>query len=480
MRGVHRQLVSELRAMRHRSLTHRLLLSHLLATLAALALLGGTLVILVVRNQRAQLLQRLSVQAAVYASYATELAPTTAILEGVADAVVRRFPPEAGVEVRIFAINGALLTSDRSLGEFPSRAVQPLVTGPGSFLPIAPATRRYVARTITRDGRPIGIVEVSSDLAGERRLRRELLLALVPASLLAVAGALLLAALLARGLLRPLHALRRVAGAIAAGDLQARADAHNPDEIGQLAAQINQMARDLQARFEEVERLAETRREFYRSVSHELRTPLTAIRGIAENLEDSATPEEQSSLAIIQAETDRLQRLVSELLAGGERAFPPLRQHGPVDLGTLATEVAGLMRPRAKRSGVRLRLQQETTATISGDPDRLKQALVNLLDNALKWTPAGGDVLIRTYNARIDETPGVAIAVSDTGRGIPADLRETIWQRDSRGSDGGQGLGLALVHDVVTAHGGAARLLDTGNTTIELRFPRTEARPGGR
>ena len=458
--------------MRRRSLTTRLLLSHLAAAIVALGLLGGSLLFLVARNQRLQSTAALQAQAAVYATYAAELAHTTTLLEGVADVVVRRFPVQPGTSVRIFAPNGSLLTSDRALGEFPSRSAQAFVAGPAPFLPLAPESRRYVAQPIRRGGQAIGIVEVSSSAEAERRLRRELLLMLLPASLLALCGALLLALLLARSLLRPLHALQHVAQTIAAGRLEARSSDHSPDEIGRLAAEINRMAHDLQARFEQIERLAETRREFYRSVSHELRTPLTAIRGMVENLEDDADPGQRRSLEVLKAETDRLQQLVEELLAGGEHTFAPLRHRLPVDLGALAAEVVALMRPRADRAGVRLVYHPGGGETIAGDRDRLKQALVNLLDNALKWTPAGGKVQVSVAPTGEASRREVVLTVADAGPGIPAELRDAAWERGRRGADGGQGLGLALVREVLQAHGGTARIVDGPGTTVELRLPR--------
>jgi signal transduction histidine kinase len=322
-----------------------------------------------------------------------------------------------------------------------------------------------------RGDQRIGIVEVSSDLTPERDFRHQLLLALLPAGLLGLIGAFALANLLARNLLRPLVALGRVAGAIAGGQLDARADDTRPDEIGELAAQINHMAADLKVRFEEVQRLAETRREFYRSVSHELRTPLTALRGMAENLEDTATPGQRRSVAIIQAETERLQRLVEELLAGGERTFIPLREKESLDLPGLLGGVVDLMRPRAARAGIDLRYEATTPGLISGDRDRLRQALVNVLDNALKWTPPGGTVLVSLLESNLGDRPAMAVRVMDSGPGIPATLRARIWERGTHGPDGGQGLGLALVREVVEAHGGDVCLEQGPRTIIQLRFP---------
>lgn len=453
-----------------RSLFARTLVSHLLAVGVALLLAGLTLLWLVARTERTRLVERLDARAAVYATYAGEIAASTMILEGLADAIVRRFPPEPGTSVRIFAPNGSLLTPQSALGVFPSRAVLPYISGQLPFLPLSPDTRVAVALPVQRSGQTIGIVEVSSDAADAARLRRGLLLALLPAALLALAGAMLLAALLARNLLRPLAALQRVAATIAHGDLQVRADERRSDEIGRLAAEVNRMAAELETRFAEIQQLSDVRRDFYRSVSHELRTPLTAIRGIAENLEDAASEDDRASLAIIQSETERLGRLVDDLLAGGETPIANTRRHLPLAVAALAQEIADLMRPRAERGGVRLDFRSTSgDARIIGDRDRLKQALVNLLDNALKWTPAGGRVTLTL--ARSIDASDLLITVADSGPGIPEPLRTTIWQRGTRGADGGQGLGLAQVQDVATAHGGSVQLVDGPGTTIELRLP---------
>ena len=458
-------------APRHRSLTTRLTLSHLLATTVALLLLGAALLVLLLRAQQTQTQAALEAQAALYAAYAVDLAPTTAILEGVADRIVRRFPPPPGTTVRIFATNGALLTADQSLGQFPSRAVRALVVSPAPILTLAPQRRHYAAQPIIRGGEQIGVVEVSIGAAAGDATRRQFLAALLPAALLALGGALILARLLARSLLRPLVALGRVADKIAAGDLRARAAGESGDEIGRLAAQINRMAADLESRFEQIERLNETRREFYRSVSHELRTPLTAIRGIAENLEDSASREQQASLLIMQTEVGRLQRLVDELLKGGEQSFSPIRERQPIAMRALAADVVALMQPRAGRSGVDLRYRSRTDSVISGDADRLRQALVNLLDNALKWTPAGGSVTVEVFATDSAGERALVVSVADTGSGIPPDQQAALWERGNAGAIGGQGLGLALVREVVSAHGGEARLVGGPGTTIELRFP---------
>lgn len=453
--------------MRRRSLLTRLTLSHVLITFAGLMLLGVALIGLFYRSQRAQTLANLTAQAQVYAIYAAELAGDTTMLGGIAPNMIRRFNVAPDTVVRVLAANGSVLFASRDLGPFPSSAARPLLTNPLPIQPLAlERNRLFVAESIRRGTDVIGVVELSQTTDREWTLLRQLLLALIPSTLLALLGAALAGHLLARSLVRPLHRLGRVATTIAGGDVAARSDDHSPDEIGQVAARLNTMADELQTRLHEVERLADARQQFYRAISHELRTPLTAIRGMAENLEDDATPEQHESLEVIQSEAARLQRLVDELLAPRDAPPAPLRRRQPVDLAELVLEVSRIMQPRADRSGVSLTPNAPTGLIVAGDRDRLKQALLNLLDNALTWTPPGGSIAITaTRDERL-----ARVVVRDTGPGIAPELGERVWERGVS-THGGQGLGLALVRDVVTAHGGTATLLDGSGTVIELRLP---------
>lgn len=459
--------------MRRRSLTTRLTVSHLLVTLAGVALLGATLLALVQRSQRDQTLANLTAQAQVYAAYAGEVATTTDTLRAIAPDLARRFSIAPDSVLRILAPNGAVLYASRDLGSFPSSVALPLLTNPLPIQPIArEADRRFVAQRIVRGDQVIGVVELSQGMNRERALQKQLLGALLWGTAIALIGAAIVGHLLARSLVRPLHRLSRVATAIAGGDTRTRSEDRSRDEIGQLAAQLNSMADELQAQLAEVERLADARQQFYRAVSHELRTPLTAIRGTAENLEDDATPEQRESLAIIQAEAARLQRLVEELLNPRETPPAPLRRQRPVDLTALVGEVGLIMQPRAERSGVALTIDAAPCLAVLGDGDRLKQAILNLLDNALTWTPPGGSVGIVAAGMG----GAVQLTIHDTGPGIPPELRANVWERGVSGS-GGQGLGLALVRDIVTAHGGAARIGDGPGTTIAITLPLLTAAP---
>jgi signal transduction histidine kinase len=213
-----------------------------------------------------------------------------------------------------------------------------------------------------------------------------------------------------------------------------------------------------------IKELEQARARFFRTISHELRTPLTAIRGMLENLRDDARPDQRGPLATLDEETARLARLVNELLRPPADGTLPTERR-PVDLGLLASELCALQQGRARRAGIALHCTiAPDTPTIRGDRDRLKQALLNLLDNALKATSAGGEVRVSVQPAAGSQQPAVITSVEDSGPGIPAELRERVWEHGVSGAalgleeTGGAGLGLALVREIVAAHGGRAYL----------------------
>lgn len=216
--------------------------------------------------------------------------------------------------------------------------------------------------------------------------------------------------------------------------------------------------------------LEQARTRFFRSISHDLRTPLTAIRGMLENLHDDAPPEQQAAFDALEDETARLARLVDALLhPPADGALLPAERR-PVNLGVLASELCALQQGRARRAGINLTCHtQPDLPPVYGDRDRLKQAVLNLLDNALQVTPAGGIIRVQVDPVRSDlntDEPRIQLTVADSGPGIPPELRERIWERGIRGVDlnyaqpdagyGGTGLGLAIVREIATAHGGQA------------------------
>jgi two-component system, OmpR family, sensor kinase len=232
------------------------------------------------------------------------------------------------------------------------------------------------------------------------------------------------------------------------------------NELATLTRSLDTLDTQLLAYTQRIGELEQARARFLRTVSHELRTPLTAIRGTVENVRDVVPPAQQRALATIEEEAARLSRLVDALLSQPAEN-PPLRRR-PVDLVALVGELYSLQQGRARRAGVELQRSAEVPAlVVLADRDQLKQVLLNLLDNALRYTPPGGQVRI---SLDADES-WAELRVADSGPGVPHHLREQIWQRGVRGSDlgvagvdGSAGLGLAIVREIVAAHGGSAAL----------------------
>lgn len=282
---------------------------------------------------------------------------------------------------------------------------------------------------------------------------------------LAVALALGVTQVLARGMTSPLREMTAAAGAMARGDYSRRVRATSGDEVGQLASAFNRMAEDLAS----VDR---QRKELVANVSHELRTPVSALRAVLENLVDGVTAPDESTLRAALAQTERLSGLVGELLdlsrldAGATR----------LDLVDLAVDefVAACVAESALADApVRYAVQVPQGLVIRADRDRLHQVLANLLDNAVRHSPEGGTVTVRA--SRQDDA--VRLEVVDEGPGIaPAD-RERVFDRFHRGGagdDGGTGLGLAIARWVVDLHRGRIEVVDTpvGCTIrVTLRSP---------
>lgn len=263
--------------------------------------------------------------------------------------------------------------------------------------------------------------------------------------------ALVTSQILAHGMTRPLRDMTAAARAMAKGDYTRRIRATARDEVGELSYAFNQMAADLDAS-------DQRRRELIANVSHELRTPITALNGVLENLVDGVAQPDPATLKTALQQTERLGRLVSELLDlsridAGAFAL----QLEELDLELLLEEVAaeaGVMAAATGR-GVRFAVDvQPPGAMAVADRGRLYQVVVNLLDNAARHGPSGGEVRVRAEARDAD----VVIEVEDEGPGIPVGERDSVFERFTRGEragGGGTGLGLAIARWVVDLHGGS-------------------------
>jgi heavy metal sensor kinase len=289
----------------------------------------------------------------------------------------------------------------------------------------------------------------------------------VPAALL-LSGAL--SYLLARKALRPVQRLHRLAGTITADSLDRRLPVANAgDEVGQLTQDINAMIGRLEQSFAEI-------RRFTADASHELRTPLTAIRTEAEVALARPTPADcRPVLGSILEECERLTRLIDQLLVLAREDARAVRAPAPLDLAALLAGVVETMRPLAEAKRVRLEYQPNGAATLAGDETRLRQVFYNLLDNAIKYTPAGAAVSIALRRQGNHHR----VTVRDNGIGIPPEHLPHVFDRfyrvdKSRGREpGGTGLGLSIARTIVTAHGGEIELESTPGkgTTCTVTLP---------
>jgi signal transduction histidine kinase len=262
--------------------------------------------------------------------------------------------------------------------------------------------------------------------------------------------ALLLARLLAIGMTSPLREMARAAGEMAQGEYGVRVDTDSRDEVGQLARAFNRMSADL----EQVERL---RRDLVANVSHELKTPISALRAHLENLLDGVEEPDRDTIQIMLQQSERLSRLVEQLLdlSRLESGDIPMERRA-VPLRPLVAQVAsevGVARGKMVHIDTSV---PEGLPPLWADPERIHQVLFNLLDNAVRFTPADGRVTV----SAVQRDGRCEVAVADTGPGIPAEHLPLLFERfyrvdpaRSRG-DGGTGIGLAIARSVVEAHGG--------------------------
>jgi signal transduction histidine kinase len=297
--------------------------------------------------------------------------------------------------------------------------------------------------------------------------------ALITASLFAVASSSLVAYLLSRSLVRRLERLQQAAASIASGDLTQRVEVDSSDEVGQLGRQFNAMAadlertlRELRAERDRVAGLLEQRRELVANASHELRTPLATVRGYVESAlgRTVGVPADlKRDLETIEREIARLQQLIEDLFAIAQTELGKLTLRlEPTDVGAVVQRMVSTSAPLAWRQR-RVQVLAESSPGLPmaiADQQRLEQVLSNLLSNALRHTPPGGLV---AFGLASDDG-SVRIEVRDTGEGIDPEDLPHVLERFFRGrnDDGaGAGLGLALVAELSEAMGGEVRVHST-------------------
>jgi two-component system sensor histidine kinase GlrK len=292
------------------------------------------------------------------------------------------------------------------------------------------------------------VLRVQAEVA---RLERRTWNGVIVALATAVVLALLATAVIALRITRSLRRLSVATAAVAAGSFREPIRVGGRDEVGVLARSFNAMADRLRQH-------DELKEEFFATLSHELRSPITSVREAAHLLADGVpgplTSKQGRLVDIVRRSTDRLLRLVNQILdASRLRAGVLPLERVPLDLDWLVDRAMEELRPQADEARVTLvRERVGARFTVFGDEDRLVQVVVNLLANAVRFTPVGGRVTVRL----IDAGPECEIQVEDTGVGIPSAELPHIFEsyRQAHPGKGGTGLGLAIVRGLVLAHGG--------------------------
>ncbi|MFF3556518.1 sensor histidine kinase [Streptomyces tsukubensis] len=285
--------------------------------------------------------------------------------------------------------------------------------------------------------------------------------------------------LAATRLVRPLRALTSAAQLMKDGEATAPVPVRSDNEIGRLAAAFNDMAAHRT-------RLETQRREMVGDVAHELRTPLSTIRGWLEGAQDGVADLDPAFVSSLLEEAVQLQHIIDDLQDLAQAEAGELRlSPAPVRIGELLAQVATAHAPRAETAGVRLAVTApDGLPDLTADPVRLRQAVGNLVSNAVRHTPHGGTVTLRAHTAGTRLT----VEVEDTGSGIPAEdlpyVFDRFWRADKSRNrrTGGSGLGLAIVRKLAEAHGGTASARSTPGEgsvfTLELPVAGREGAAG--
>ena len=434
------------------SIRSRLWLSYSLVTAAALAAVAVVLLIYIIQNPSTyrQESARLTVVASLFRKNEAEWSKLSA-----ADLQLQIEKVD-----KIYATRFLLYSANRRLVVDSQSAKQPALQ-----FPLFPRLRPY---SILRDqngnfwlymlrhinnGRWLLLAVPRPAVPRAAILSDELILPVVGAGLIAFVISVLAAFWLARWIGDPLQKVVVASHRLPSSEMEV-IEPRGPHEVQELTRAFNQM----NSRVKSSQR---SQREFVANVSHELKTPLTSIQGFAQALLDGTanTQEAQNQAAqVIYNEAGRMHRMVLDLLDLARLDSNTLVLQGvPVNLAALLNNIAEKFAPQAREAGIDIRVEASGAPAITGDSDRLAQVFTNLVDNGLKFTPAGGRITLRAAQINSD----VQVEVTDTGAGIQADALPNIFSRfyqadpsRSGGQKRGAGLGLAIVKEIIKAHGG--------------------------
>lgn len=349
-----------------------------------------------------------------------------------------------GFKLRLYDVDGRFIAETESAVGSLSPLMKKRVMAISELME-AESGKEFIPYTLFLNGREIGHIEVSflrpkKESIFIKRSNRMLLL-----SLLLLGGcALLLSFVFSRMLTKPVKSLTEGVTSISGGNLKTRVAISGNDEISALSTAFNSMAQTLETQ-------ESLRKKLTSNIAHELRTPLSIIRGELEGMMDGFIPMDKEHLESLYAEIGRLRKIIERIedLAQAEASSLNLRKQR-FELEPFLNNITGRFRKTFQDKGVGLEIQCEAGLHASADPERLSQVMINLLSNALHATEVGGLVLIRASG----KNEGTSVEVIDNGRGIPEKDLPFVFERFYKGKDGGLGLGLTIVKELIESHGG--------------------------
>lgn len=361
--------------------------------------------------------------------------------------ILKKYPPRPPLQTQSQAPISFALVDQTGIVLLPSGPYRPHDRVPPNVL--------SEGTPIEIEGQIVGTALITGQVpelnSVEQRYLKRTNQALLLAALSATGIALILGIMLARSLTRPLRELTTAARAVARGDLEQRVAVRSQDELGELTAAFNQMSTDLA-------RATQSRRQMTADIAHDLRTPLTVIGGYLESMRDGVLQPTPDRLEMMQAEVGHLKRLVDDLrtLSLADTGSLTLDKH-EISPQTLLLRVTDIYQLIAEKIEVSLTARiAPALPLVSVDEERLVQVLGNLVSNALRYTPKGGQIILE---ARLG-VDSVLLSVQDTGIGITAEDLSRIFDRfyradqSRRQNEGESGLGLSIARSIIEAHGG--------------------------
>lgn len=398
-------------------------------------------------------------------------------LEKQSDRLLKGFSHNSDAQVQIINLSGRLLQDSTGLHDDNIMLQYPDVQGaiqgqPGTWKGKDSSTQEAILAVsvpLLANDVTVGEVRFVTSLTETFNTVNQITVVLICVGMFVIAIVTVLGLLLSWTITRSIKDLKQAADRMTEGDFSKRVPKRYQDELGSLADTLNMMA----SRIVKSEQL---KNDFISSVSHELRTPLTSIKGWVITLKSNRLDNKQllhEGLDIIESEGDRLTRMVDELLDFSKLDNGRIAIHfAPVHLPALLHHIGRQLSPRANRQGIVLEIQvDETIPVIQADENRLKQVLINLIDNSLKFTDDSGRILVHAC-ATLGE---VVITVEDTGSGIAeqelANVLHKFYKVDQHTT--GSGLGLSISDQIIKLHRGELRITSMvgKGTTVQIYLP---------